>query len=122
MRPFLDINRSKMICWSPAQSRLSAKTKIASILILLKSLTRELFHSSSVNAANHQNGVIFLGHFTHGCVTADELAGRDFELELAAEVETTLFFGFAAAVGDEDVWSIHHQQEFKSFGGGRLTL
>jgi hypothetical protein len=38
-------------------------------------------------------------------VATDELAGTDFELELVGELNATLFFGFAAAVGDEDVGS-----------------
>lgn len=47
-------------------------------------------------------------------MATNELAGGDFEFELAAEVEAALFFGFAAAVGDEDVWSVPLLAEFMS--------
>jgi hypothetical protein len=38
-------------------------------------------------------------------VAADELAGLDVLEELAGEVSATLLFGFAAAIGEEDVRS-----------------
>jgi len=39
-------------------------------------------------------------------VPADELRGGDGDVELAGQVEAALGFGFAAAVGEEDVGTV----------------
>jgi hypothetical protein len=47
--------------------------------------------------------VVFLGHLPHGSVSADELAGRDLQFELPAEVQTPFLFGLASTIRYEDV-------------------
>jgi len=59
-------------------------------------------------------------------VAADELAGLDVLEELAREVTATLLFGFAAAIGEEDVrymdtkfiLAVEHPHRLKSLGDG----
>ena len=65
-------------------------------------------------AADDEDGVVLCCHFFHGRVAADELARGDFELELSGQVEAPLLFGFAAAVGDEDVGSIRYRMDCQS--------
>jgi hypothetical protein len=54
-------------------------------------------------AADHQDSVVFLCHITHGGVTANELARVDLEVELATEIEASLFLGLTTAIGEENV-------------------
>lgn len=56
-------------------------------------------------ATDDEDSVVFLSHFSHGRVSADELPWRDFQLQLTAEVETALLFGLPTAIGDENIWS-----------------
>ena len=54
-------------------------------------------------ATNHQDGVVSLCHFAHGRVATDELARVDFQVELVAEIEASLFLCLSAAVGQENI-------------------
>ena len=47
--------------------------------------------------------MVLVGEFAHGSVATNELAGGDFHFELVGELDASLFFGLAAAVGHEDV-------------------
>jgi hypothetical protein len=73
-------------------------------------------------ATHDEDRLVLLGHFTHGRVAADELAGRHFHFELAAEVQAALFFCLASAVGDEDVGAVWGQQGYPVISWTASTL
>src|SRR5699024_1001135 len=54
-------------------------------------------------AADDEDRLVLVGHFPHGRVAADELAGLDVLEELARQVAAALLLGLAAAVCEEDV-------------------
>lgn len=56
-------------------------------------------------AADYEDGLVCLGHLAHWCMSADELAGRDLDLQLATEIEAAFFFCLTATVCDEDIRS-----------------
>jgi hypothetical protein len=56
-------------------------------------------------ASNDENGVVPLSHFPHGGVAADELAGRNFHLELLAELHASFLLSLTATVCDKNIWS-----------------
>lgn len=52
-----------------------------------------------------EDGLVLVGHLSHGSVATDELTGRDLDLHLLTELNATFLLGFAATVGNEDVWA-----------------
>jgi hypothetical protein len=53
--------------------------------------------------ANDKHGAVLGGHLRHGCVAANELSGRDINLELLGEISAALSLGLTTAIGQEDI-------------------
>ena len=62
--------------------------------------------------ANDEDGLVFFRHLSHRCVSADELARRDFDVELGGQLYASFFFRLAAAVCDKDVWPDKQESAF----------
>lgn len=54
-------------------------------------------------AADDQDSLVFLRHFPHWRVAADELAGGDLHVELPTQIQTSFLLRLASTVGHEDV-------------------
>ena len=57
-------------------------------------------------AADNKNSVVFRCHLPHWCVATDELTGGNLDIKLFAQLDAALLLGLAAAVGDENVWTV----------------
>jgi hypothetical protein len=60
-------------------------------------------------AAHDENGLVLVSHLPHGCVTANELSRRNFDLHLLAELDTAFLFGLATTISNENVRTAERQ-------------
>jgi len=63
-----------------------------------------------------ENGVVLVGHLLHGCVTANKLTRRDFNVKLFAELNASLLLSLATTVCKENVGTVGSQKRKHLFG------
>ena len=76
-------------------------------------------------STDDEHSLVSLCHFSHRCVSADELAGRDFDVELGGQLNASFFFCLATTVRDEDIRPVNQESVFMvdiRAPGHRLTL
>ena len=54
-------------------------------------------------STNDKHGIVFVCHFPHGRVAANELSWRNLDFELLAELDASFLFSLATTVGDKDI-------------------